>query len=167
MDRWFWRHVRAEASFFQVRSRKGFVATGASKELLGAVLDQKVLRPVARTGPSTAVHLDDMNEKGRQFSKVWGKENTWRGWSLNKAKIDRIWCEMRWRPTLLKQFHPGSSFYRNQNKRDLAGPRRGEKGRLISWTSRCIQTAKAYRTSEFQYLRLTAARKKTMKVKRF
>lgn len=40
-----------------VSARQGLVATGAWVEVLRAVLDQKVLRPVAWTGPSTALHL--------------------------------------------------------------------------------------------------------------
>lgn len=50
------RQVLTQADMLDVRARQGLIATGTWVEVLGAVLDQNVLRPVARTSPSTALH---------------------------------------------------------------------------------------------------------------
>lgn len=51
------RQVLTQAHVLHIRAREGLVAAGARVKLLGVVLDQKVLRPVPWTSPSTTFHL--------------------------------------------------------------------------------------------------------------
>lgn len=46
-----------QADQLDVRAGQRLVAAGARVQVLGAVLDHDVIRPVPRTGPPTALHL--------------------------------------------------------------------------------------------------------------
>ncbi len=58
-----------------VRASKRLIATGTRVEVLGAVLDHHVLRPVAWTSPSTALHL-----------VLWERVGMWVKWLREEKK---------------------------------------------------------------------------------
>lgn len=57
VDRWVCGQVLTQADQLDVRAGQRLVAAGARVQVLGAVLDHDVIRPVPRTGPPTALHL--------------------------------------------------------------------------------------------------------------
>lgn len=58
IDRKVCGQVLAQTLNLDFGARQGLVATGAGVKVLRAVLHQNVLRPVAWTSPTTALHLD-------------------------------------------------------------------------------------------------------------
>lgn len=49
--------VLTQALHLDVSAGQGLVTTGTQIEMLGAVIEQQIVRPVARPHPPTALHL--------------------------------------------------------------------------------------------------------------